>query len=184
MIIYDDAIGTFNITSNALRISDPCYEPNSSGGVTINNVVNGSWLAYYKSNADTITHLIAIHNLYRFEASVDHFYAFATIGVDSGQAGIFDNLFYETNQGGEYDELDTFYGKCCQATLNDAIGIIDSNGVVSCSGYGDGQYDVYIMTNDNHQVIAIMIEFISETNQDDDDDYIYFDNNDDAYYAN
>ena len=135
MLMFDESAGVFDVSCGQIRVSDPCYEKASSGGFTVDNVVNGKWLAYfdYDRFGDSVTCVFAVHNMYRYEASVSDLHEVAQIGVDSGQAGIFDKVYYDANQGGEYDELDTFYGKCCQITEDKACGIVEKCGVVSSS---------------------------------------------------
>ena len=41
-------------------------------------------------------------------------------------------------------------------------------GVVSSSGYGDGSYTAYVARNDNNQVIAVRIVFLSKYDEEED----------------
>ena len=81
------------------------------------------------------------------------------VAVDSGQAGFFDSGI-ET--GGEYDERNTFYDKCCRITLHTKhrAGTLEG-GVVSSSGLGDGGYGCWIMSLDN-QTVAARINFLQQ----------------------
>ena len=86
-----------------------------------------------------------------------------TGGVDSGQAGIFDDSKYPDTdeERGEYGDNDRFYGKCCNKTMNnEGCGVFDGC-FVSSSGYGDGSYNCYIAEKDN-EIIGIAIQFIDE----------------------
>ena len=96
MLQYDEMAGMFNVSCGQIRVSDPCYEKDSDGGVTIDNVVNGQWSAYfdYDRFRDSVARVFAVHNMYRNDASVCDLYEVAQIGVDSGQAGIFDKVYY------------------------------------------------------------------------------------------
>ena len=162
MLMYDEFAGSFKVSCGQIRVSDPCYEKDSDGGLTVDNVLNGQWLVYfdYDRFGDSVACVSAVHNMYRYEASVYDLTEVARIGVDSGQASIFDKVYYDTNQGGEYGELDTFYGKCCQVTEDKVCGIVEKCGVVSSSGYGDGEYSVYVCRDKNGLVYCVYIEFI------------------------
>jgi hypothetical protein len=101
------------------------------------------------------------------------------VGVDSGQAGIFDDSLYPKNveSNGEYGELDTFYGKACALTYDENDrevkgGILDGKGVVSSSGYGDGSYTCLIAKNKKGQIVAIEIVFIGDEDDNIDDDEV------------
>lgn len=69
------------------------------------------------------------------------------VGVDSGQAGFFDDARFKKHNGGD-DE--SFYEKACDTTLSRMqAGVIDE-GAVCNSGYGDGGY-VCIFHNSNDE---------------------------------
>lgn len=86
------------------------------------------------------------------------------VGVDSGQAGVFDADIYPKGECGEYGDKESFYGQCCDTTLNwPGAGVI-KGGVVSSSGYGDGGYRCMIAKDpfENAKIIAIKIIFIGD----------------------
>ena len=90
----------------------------------------------------------------------------ADIGVDSGQCGIYD---YESVKdiigAGEYNGKDTFYGQAYQCTdAKEKYGELNGYGVVSCTGEGDGSYDLYIAKQDN-QVVGIKVGYMDEEEQ-------------------
>lgn len=60
------------------------------------------------------------------------------VGVDSGQAGFFDDAVFAVHNGG-YDEA--FCDKAYDITLSNKKAGVMLNGVVSSSGYGDGGYE-------------------------------------------
>lgn len=98
------------------------------------------------------------------------------VGVDSGQAGIFDEKSYK-NDGSvaflpwikkrapwKYDNNKSggmWYMKMSDMTLNskEKWGIYD-NGVVSSSGFGDGNYPIYIAKDEKRRIIGIAIDFL------------------------
>ena len=173
MFQYDENVGVFNVSCGQIRVSDPCYEKDSDGGFTVDNVINGQWLAYfdYDRFRDSVACVYAVHDMYRYKASVYNLNDVAQIGVDSGQAGIFDKVYYDINQGGEYDNLETFYGKCCKITLDEVCGIVEEYGVVSSSGYGDGSYSVYVGYDKDGLVYCVYIEFVTEEEEEYEDEY-------------
>ena len=84
-----------------------------------------------------------------------------TIGVDSGQAGIFDNSVYpEGTVLGAFDDSDTFYGECYEITLGtQSCGRLkNGKGFVSSSGFGDGTYELKALKEDE-ACVALMIDF-------------------------
>ena len=86
----------------------------------------------------------------------------AEIGVDSGQAGIYDSKIYPQGKTGDYGGCDTFYGRCCDITLKEpGADIIDEGGIVSRSGFGDGGYDLEVQY-DGKEVVAARVTFIPE----------------------
>jgi hypothetical protein len=105
------------------------------------------------------------------------------VGVDSGQAGIFCDSIYPNGETGDYGDLQSFYGKCCEATLGEGYrkreewernggkeeppewiqgGTVLDQGVVSSSGYGDGGYECEVAKNKSGEIIAIRITYIPE----------------------
>ena len=91
------------------------------------------------------------------------------VGVDSGQAGLFDASHYrddtvipnhENLKDKEPSEI--WYDHCCNITLSPLSAGVLPYGVVSSSGYGDGGYDCFICRNEYGQIIRAEIEFIPE----------------------
>lgn len=195
-----ESIGTFQVESGKLAVTDPCYDrevwtrfPGERaflGGV-IDKVKNGEWEAFITMEkagmwGDRVSNLVIIHE------SVDHMdydeqdiYEIADfeVGVDSGQAGFFDETSYPQDprgEGGEYNK-DAFYDECCHATVGEDsrsknakgthAGIIQGRGCVSSSGYGDGGYACFVKRNTQGELIAARIEYIGpEEDEEDDED--------------
>jgi hypothetical protein len=93
-----------------------------------------------------------------------------TVGVDSGQAGIFSKESYRNDshsiEKGEADfsctrgdEGDEWYDKMCQRTLDVLQWGSYDEGVVSTSGFGDGSYTLYVLTDDENMVVGFCIDF-------------------------
>jgi hypothetical protein len=83
---------------------------------------------------------------------------------------IVDFDYYEGNNEGFGDES-TFYGDACALTLTEGAvgGLLKSGrGVVSTTGYGDGDYRVVLSYDRDGLVIGIMVVFIEDESEDDD----------------
>ena len=113
----------FHLTSNQLRVTDPCYTKGTWCAGVLENILPGSWIAekVIASNQETggwgdrIAELCIWHGDYI--GNVDaHELTEIHVGVDSGQAGFFDESQYPEGETGEYMDLDTFYGKVCEGT--------------------------------------------------------------------
>ncbi len=146
-----------------LHISDPCYEYDENDKIcvlTLKEVLNGKYIAKISIEAkyNDVESLTNYHEKY---SEVEPNFLMGTIGVDSGQAGIFDLKYYAENQGGEFGDLNSFYGLACSLTLSEEQGgIMENAGVVSSSGCGDGEYEVYVGENEIGEMVSVRIIFI------------------------
>lgn len=122
---------TFEVTSGALAVSDPCYTPDVWCMGYLEGVKNGIWHTdvLYLSNEQTCGWGERIAELRIFHVSLNEFpdedmvdgwtVADITVGVDSGQAGFFDKEFFDVTPRGEYIDEESFYGKACTLTHSD-----------------------------------------------------------------
>jgi len=173
-------IGTFQTSSDVLRISDPCYDKKVWCTGTLKNCKVGEWSAFIKYSFEgawgtRVAEIIAVFGDLSING-VDELLNISlwensniSVGVDSGQCGIFDESKYPKGKStGEYGDSKTFYGKCCDLTLgHDQGGVIDF-GAVSGSGYGDGSYDCMIF-NPANEISAVRIIFIPDEVEEDED---------------
>lgn len=152
-------------------VSDPCYDYPTWCTKLVENVKPGNYntnVTYCYGNM--VSDLQVIHEDYDMY-DLDWYPVVADIGVDSGQCGIFD---FDQGQSiigtGEYDEKDSFYGKACACTHNadTKYGEMDTYGVVSRSGGGDGTYDLYVADIDD-EIVGIKVVFI-DTDEDEDEE--------------
>lgn len=164
---------------NKVMVSDPCYGLNTWCQGELENVLPGTYdcKIEYSDECDLGIRAAAIevtHQEYdgviRFEPEDFE------VGMDSGQAGIFDYDYYckYHKDFKKRDHVDDYwYDKVCKITLaKNQAGTTDDLGFVSSSGFGDGSYVCYTAKNKNGEIVAIRIEFI--TNEDDyeeDEDY-------------
>ena len=86
-------------------------------------------------------------------------------GVDSGQIMVIDPCYAFKD---EFDDTNSNYRNVCEITLGDpnygefplpANGYTSSIGVATSSGYGDGEYPVYVDINNDNRVVALHIYF-------------------------
>lgn len=112
----------FNLTSTQLRVTDPCYEKGTWCAGVLENVLPGKWIAEKIISpheatgwGDRIAQLCVFHENYIDTVEVEEL-TDIDVGVDSGQAGFFDESQYPEGETGEYMDLNTFYGKVCDGT--------------------------------------------------------------------
>lgn len=170
-------LGTFEVSSSKLKVSDPCYDNTPGHGGDIQNVRNGKWKAVIlkgdtHATRTRVAELIVFHDSISMPSDSD-FEPYKNdeieVGVDSGQAGFYDyDRWVKDGCGqGEYEDHSSFYGKVCQLTLNSPdAGIIDNFGAVSASGFGDGCYKVDVVTQRDltlgDVVVAARVIFIDD----------------------
>lgn len=174
----------------SVRVSDPCYSPDTWCSLLLSTVLPGQ----YEVKIDNLSldgwgrrvaYLTAVH--------VDHtrpghpWEDYATIGVDSGQAGIFDESTYRNKASidglklpeGDWNGLpfietdeDHWYDAMCTLTINNSEGWGHySQGVVSRSGIGDGMYPVQVMYDKEDTIVGIRIDFLLAEDDEEDDEY-------------
>lgn len=166
-------LGEFCVESGELVVSDPCYPPGIWCAGKLDQVQNGTWKAEVRIiDADDFGERVA--ELYCYadgfpairEEPVDF-----KIGVDSGQAGIFDAKHYRSDENAknwvyQYESSplvpdDAWYSMCCDVTLATEAGIIPY-GVVSSTGFGDGAYPAYIGYDQADKVSWVRITYIEK----------------------
>ena len=96
--------------------------------------------------------------------------------VDSGQAMVGDPCYLDewelwNDKAEQFDNYVNHKGKysylgACNATLNEGYGELGiANAVVFSTGYGDGVYPVYAELNEDGRVARVVIEFISDEDE-------------------
>jgi len=95
-------LGKFEVISNILRISDPCYNKSTWCAGTVKAALPGTWGAQvlkkdYKGDGDMrCRKLVAVHWTFnKHKVTIKKLKI--SVGVDSGCCGIFDNKFYQKN---------------------------------------------------------------------------------------
>jgi|GEM_PF-2407011 len=158
-------LGIIELSGNTV-ISDPCHDRDTWCSIQGFTVKPGLYKAVSLNSCKNYFPRIAGIVCYHNESFADvHEVArrrWVEVGVfyvDSGQAGIFDDSIYPQSKddNGDYDDPSSFYGECCDITLNPLCGCLHSNkGVVTSSGYGDGCYSLYAVYKKNERVALIM----------------------------
>ena len=167
---------------NKVMVSDPCYGMNTWCQGVVENVMPGIYncAVAYSDEGDwgvRVAEIDVMHQdarMYWLEA------ADVTVGVDSGQAGIFDYEYYAKHHT-EHDVEDGWYDKVCAITLADeSAGTVDDSGLVSSSGYGDGCYGCYLAKTADGLVVGLKVVYIYEDEDEDEcDEYDEYDVEDD-----
>ena len=156
--------GSFDLGSGELIVTDPCYDKpdfngkgsSASGGIYQAQAQSGKWDSFTRESDQgewgiRVAELYAIHEKYDIR-SLAVVNLNAEIGVDSGQAGIFDNQTYQgrIEDGDEYERISSH-------TLNGSLAGCVEYGCVSSSGFGDGGYILFGAHVDNRLVYAHII---------------------------
>ena len=160
---------------NKVMVSDPCYGLNTWCQGVLENVLPGIYdceVEYSDEGAwgERVSAIEVVHTdcgICRYER--ENF----VVGVDSGQAGIFDYEYYcqyHTDDNDRNHVDDDWYDRVCDITLSDeSAGTVDECGLVSSSGYGDGAYGCWVARNRDGYIVAIRIEYITEEDEEDDE---------------
>lgn len=154
-------LGLFKIVSGALRISDPCYQKDVQPGIagTI-KAANGTWLAtsYGRDYGNPVCELEASlgvtdsGKIFVGGEKLPYKKGRFAVGVDSGQAGIFDLSHFQ-------DE-NLITPETQRPGSTHRPGSTVPFGVVSNSGWGDGLYTAYAKRNSKGEAVAVKIVFI------------------------
>jgi len=167
-------IGTWHCQSGNIRITDPCYDRNSSYNLLIDNIITGIWNAkityelydFFFTNdkyTEKISSLLTWHYDYDVFSSKDwQKYSYGII-TNTAQVGVFDDMYYPINDTGTYYK-NTFYRKCCNnATSKNKFGLVAYNnkyfGVNTAIEFGNGIFPIYIHKNKQNKINGIMINF-------------------------
>lgn len=165
-------LGTFSVVSGTLVVSDPCYTPDVWCRGELKNVRVGEWNASMvetdQGNWGIRVGVLSIRHqdIHSRKGLIRHEAPFE-VGVDSGQAGFFDERFYRddsviTQQPPQSwsDGESKWYDYCCSLTLSPTQGGVLPYGAVTSSGYGDGVYSCYYYTNEAGEIVMAEIKFL------------------------
>lgn len=156
-------LGTFEVKSGALFVTDPCYEREVNPKNIVRKVMNGIWEAMVITSDEGSWGirngiLIAYHEKSSPTGYVNWSRKRFEVGVDSGQAGIYDNDKFVGRIDGD-DASEEWYQKNCKLSMSTlSAGVLDG-GCISSSGFGDGGYVCRTNTVDG-KVVGVMIDFL------------------------
>lgn len=179
-------IGGFEMTCSTMRAPDPSYDDTIWCYKIISDCVPSNWEAAVSYNGDSavgrgVTLLAIRHtgSLRTFakcnQVWVDKQYIHyktgweicdLEVGVDSGQAGLFDDAYYHDDSvvsampEAERDFDTPWYNHCCDQSLGERqAGVIPYGAVAYC---GDGSYTTLQHKNEQGQVDCAVILFLPE----------------------
>lgn len=158
---YKDKLVSYIGLKDKVTVSDPCYEPDIWCAKNLENVFPGSYAVFQKVASDPrwgswICELYAKHVFYldiEIPDGKDKNVKPERLCVDSGEMGIFDYDLYRKIHNGEDTEWQDYacrfnnYGK---------------EYFVSRSGFGDGDYPLFVAKNNNGNIVAMKIVFCSD----------------------
>lgn len=172
-------LGQFECTTGVLVVSDPCHDIGCWCMGVIKNAKKGIWQAIIIVNdREEICELIAMHKELSLHSLSQLRWEKADfcIGVDSGQAGIFDQSAFKNDAiigdqpnfslSHATDPIGRWYAKCCDITLSEVQAGVLPGGTVAVSGHGDGIYDCFVVRKED-EVVGVKIVFI----EDDEEEY-------------
>ena len=188
----------FLIKSGKIVASDPCYtlEPPTWCMGVVESVKNGEWIAKIETldtmwGGNRVSKLIVAHPdvvaINGEEITITKEFPDEPLdfrgGVDSGQFGFFDFDSYRNDEpvkaievkfnNSDKEDGEHFYGVCCDLKLSEKSWGTLPNGVVSSSGFGDGNYDVFGIKNDANEYVAFMVVFIGEEEEEEEEEEDY-----------
>lgn len=163
-----ETIDTITLSDKVVVI-DPCYDMGDlECGAELQNVLPGTWVCgvdyheYWEGKPGRVESLYG-YNVDEpdIDFSLDKLEWVGSCGVDSGQLGIFDDVYFAHSVEIDPKRNSAWYREVCETTLTELrAGAKDERCYVSSSGDGDGGYAVYAARNDAGQIIGIRIPFL------------------------
>ena len=168
-----EEVDEFDVTCGELTVSDPCYKRGTWCMGILPNVRNGVWHASVARDDGEIAALLAYTGREPSDFDAWERCEFV-VGVDSGQAGIFDSNHYRRDfdaKGYRHEQKpicadEPWYSMCCDKTMGEGeVGVVPG-GVVASSG-GDGRNHALVLKNAEGKVVAVQIVFDGDKDEDD-----------------
>ena len=163
-------IGSIDLSTGFVCIADPCYTRYESPCAIWDLKIQEGKYDCYVSTCDISSYNDFLKAIYivsidrpipkaHLLESFDWVLFPKRIDVDSGQAGFFKSSIYNDT---EYIESDNFFDDATRLTMTkEGYGILDSNGFVASSGFGDGTYSLYTI-QDNDTIFGLKLVFIED----------------------
>ncbi len=174
--MYRRIIGRFNLNGDRLIVTDPCYRRANGCNGQVENAAPGEWTGIVTIKAtDSFLYNATLEAHHESHPLQDEPPTGAweaagfEVGVDSGQAGIFDEALYPPGETGRWDGSGSFFDRVCGVTIgaHDGSGPrrecpagAITEGVASSSGYGDGGYRCMAYRRPDGVCTAVRVIFI------------------------
>lgn len=185
-------VGAFVLSQPKMLVSDPGYKKGDFGAAEVNGCKTGEWLSSFNVNRyewdiggtlqedERVAAIFVRHESIKSDSVFDGIsfkngiirypqewnLLSENIGVDSGQAGIFDASKYGDNDlfdaEGRCGFGDKWYSNCCDLTLEGHGGIVANMGVCAASGFGDGAYALWGHKAKDGQYDAVVLFFLED----------------------
>lgn len=185
-------VGAFVLSQPKMLVSDPGYKKGDFGAAEVNGCKTGEWLSSFNVNRyewdiggtlqedERVAAIFVRHESIKSDSVFDGIsfkngiirypqewnLLSENIGVDSGQAGIFDASKYGDNDlfdaEGRCGFGDKWYSNCCDLTLEGHGGIVANMGVCAASGFGDGAYALWGHKAKDGQYDAMVLFFLED----------------------
>jgi hypothetical protein len=156
-------------------VSDPCYSIPTWCQTIVKNVKEGDYIPFVLETNEWGGRISALCVVHQEHANINSKLQWeehgGTIGVDSGQCGIFsrdsyrkDNIFKITPKFDLHgtEDGDKWYAHMCDKTLSDNMWGAYGYGVVSSSGIGDGSYDLFTLSDDDGKIVGFFIDYLMD----------------------
>lgn len=148
------------VCNGQLVITDPCYSSGTWCALWNLKARPGEWTAKVRITDEVPGRLEVRHPDFK-DVGFLPWEFIGKAGVDSGQLGVFAAHRYPTTEEtGEFNDLNTFYGRCCAMTLTGPQWGILEEGAVSRSGNGDGVYNVYGAHDYHGILVGVKVVFL------------------------
>jgi hypothetical protein len=177
-------LGQFECESGVLVASDPGYDLETvrrGNGVVLSGCARGLWkcasiVKHFDHGRITIPYtseLRAVHESILSQDSLEWIEEHTAIGVDAGQAGIFDlprfrddsiiprDFQWKAFGGKMASPEEPWYSYCCEITMASQAGVL-AGGVVSQAGKGDGAYACSVARNQHREIVGVWIMFVND----------------------
>ncbi|WP_028560173.1 DUF4241 domain-containing protein [Paenibacillus pinihumi] len=164
-------LGSFEVSSGTLIVADPCYEANRDTIIMgiLDQALTGSWEAEVEKTelgdwGEVCAGITVRHSSWTGDGTdFPWVKCDFIVGVDSGQAGVFDLSNYRLPDTGDRSSSEDWYETCCDITLNGEEAGVLEGGAVTRTGIGDGAYGAYMAVNGQNQIIGVKIIFVKKT---------------------
>jgi len=171
-------LGMFVQSSDTLVVGDPSVPKDEDSLCTIPKVERGMWSAAVLDVArcsspeeQKVSFLLAksMSCSYSFQQILEQVFFWKTVPFRvvamNGVVGLFDLKSYQDPTVFGHAPLtkdagDIWAKACVNATYDYPYAGILPHGVISCSGEGEGAYDVYYLCNSSGSVVAVVVDYL------------------------